>query len=40
MVTFTDIIEDPVETETLLQFSTRLVSVQHYACNACSHWLQ
>ena len=40
MVTFTDIIEDPIETETLLQFSTGPVSVQHLACNACSHWLQ
>ena len=40
MGTFTDIIEDPIETETLLQFSTGPVSVQHLACNACSHWLQ
>ena len=40
MVTFTDIIEDPIETERLLQFSTGPVSVQHLACNACSHWLQ
>ena len=40
MVTFTDIIEDPMETETLLQFSTGPASVQHLACNACSHWLQ